>query len=87
MKLIRIHIPLSLVKMICVIAVPIGLFLVVAGQWISGLCVLMGAYILEKSRYRCPHCQYKLNMKQPILKSSYCPSCGKPLYMDKPKMK
>lgn len=75
MKLIRIHIPLRAVKLICMAAVITGIFLFVAGSWIGGLCLLLGAYIFERSRYRCPHCGFKLDMKHPVLKSSCCPAC------------
>lgn len=75
MKLIRVHIPLQVVKLVCMAAVIAGIFFFVAGSWIGGLCLLLGAYIFERSRYRCPHCNFKLDMKHPVLKSSHCPAC------------
>ena len=35
----------------------------------------LGAYLLEKSCYRCPHCGKKLDMKYPLFKGSCCPAC------------
>ena len=52
-----------------------GIFAVAAGSWITGLCLLLGAYLLEKSCYRCPHCGKKLDMKYPLFKGSCCPAC------------
>lgn len=47
-----------------------GIFAVAAGSWITGLCLLLGAYLLEKSCYRCPHCGKKLDMKYPLFKAA-----------------
>ena len=74
MKL-KIRVPLPLVKPICIAAVLVGIFAVTAGSWITGLCLLLGAYLLEKNCYRCPHCGKKLDMKYPLFKGSCCPAC------------
>lgn len=76
MKLIQIHIPLRVVKAICIAAAIGGIFFFASGRWVVGLCLLLGAYILERSRYCCPRCNFKLDMKHPLLPSSRCPSCG-----------
>ena len=52
----KVRIPLQYVKPVCIAAVLVGIFAVAAGSWITGLCLLLGAYLLEKSCYRCPHC-------------------------------
>ena len=63
----KVRIPLQYVKPVCIAAVLVGIFAVAAGSWITGLCLLLGAYLLEKSCYRCPHCGKKLDMKYPLL--------------------
>lgn len=83
MKNIRVRIPLAYVKPICVAAVLSGIFFVVSGVWIAGLCMLLGAYILEKSNYRCPRCGKKLDMKYPLFKGAVCPGCGEMLKQPK----
>ena len=35
----------------------------------AALCLLLGAYLLEKSCYRCPHCGKKLDMKSSFPKT------------------
>ena len=64
----KVRIPLQYVKPVCIAAVLVGIFAVAAGSWITGLCLLLGAYLLEKSCYRCPHCGKKLDMKYPLFK-------------------
>lgn len=76
MKLLKIDIPLPAVKAICMVAVLIGIFAVVAGSWITGLCLLLGAYLFERSKYRCPECGKKLDMKAPTFPGCRCPGCG-----------
>ena len=71
----KVRIPLPFVKPIFIAAVLVGIFAVAAGSWITGLCLLLGAYLLEKSCYRCPHCGKKLDMKYPLFKGSCCPAC------------
>lgn len=71
----KVRIPLPFIKPICIAAVLVGIFAVAAGSWITGLCLLLGAYLLEKSCYRCPHCGKKLDMKYPLFKGSCCPAC------------
>ena len=71
----KVRIPLQYVKPVCIAAVLVGIFAVAAGSWITGLCLLLGAYLLEKSCYRCPHCGKKLDMKYPLFKGSCCPAC------------
>lgn len=78
-KLIKLNIPLLYVKPICIMAALLGVFFLVAGNWIAGLCMLLGAYVFEKSMYRCPDCGKSLDMKYPLLKGSYCPFCKKEL--------
>lgn len=68
----KVRIPLQYVKPVCIAAVLVGIFAVAAGSWITGLCLLLGAYLLEKSCYRCPHCGKKLDMKYPLFKGSCC---------------
>ena len=82
---IKFRVPLPLVKPICIAAVLIGIFAVTAGSWITGLCLLLGAYLLEKNCYRCPHCGKKLDMKYPLFKGSYCPACKVELRSADPK--
>ena len=48
----KVRIPLQYVKPVCIAAVLVGIFAVAAGSWITGLCLLLGAYLLEKSCYR-----------------------------------
>jgi hypothetical protein len=79
MKLLKLRIPLLTVKIICIIAVLFGVFSFAAGNWVSAVCCLIGAYVLERSRYRCPSCSFKLDMKHPVFKSSVCPACKSPL--------
>lgn len=74
-KWIRAEIPLPWVKRICIAAVFMGLIFIVSGIWIAGLCMLLGAYILEKSRYCCPKCGKKLDMKYPLMHGACCPAC------------
>ena len=62
----KVRIPLQYVKPVCIAAVLVGIFAVAAGSWITGLCLLLGAYLLEKSCYRCPHCGKKLDMKYKV---------------------
>lgn len=76
MKAIKIKLPLPAVKGICVAAVLTGIFAVVAGSWITGLCLLLGAYLFEKNLYCCPTCGKKLDMKAPVFPGSHCPKCG-----------
>ena len=64
------------VKPVCVGAVLVGVFALAAGSWITGLCLLLGSYLLEKSQYRCPHCGKKLDMKAPLFRGNCCPACG-----------
>lgn len=72
----KLEIPLQYVKPICMAAVIFGVFFLVGGNWISGLCMLLGAYILEKHNYCCPGCHRKLDMKHPLGKQARCPFCG-----------
>ena len=44
----KVRIPLQYVKPVCIAAVLVGIFAVAAGSWITGLCLLLGAYLLEK---------------------------------------
>ena len=67
----KVRIPLQYVKPVCIAAVLVGIFAVAAGSWITGLCLLLGAYLLEKSCYRCPHCGKKLDRKSTRLNSSH----------------
>lgn len=69
-------IPLVWVKPLCMTAVLVGIFAVVSGSWITGLCLLLGAYLLEKSCYCCPVCKKKLDMKAPLFRGARCPGCG-----------
>lgn len=73
------RIPLPLVKLVCVSAALSGIFFAVLGNWIVGLCLLLGAYLFEKNLYRCPECRAKLEMKRPIFASSRCPHCHQSL--------
>lgn len=75
----KIHIPLAWTKPICMIATVTGIFAVVSGSWITGLCLLLGSYLFEKNFYRCPVCKKKLDMKAPLLRGARCPGCGSPL--------
>ena len=70
-----VQIPLTWVKPICITAALCGVVGLAAGSWITGLCLLLGSYLLEKSCYRCPHCGKKLDMKYPLFKGSCCPAC------------
>lgn len=81
-KWIKIQIPLRYVKRICVGAVFVGLLFVVSGMWAAGLCMLLGAYILEKSQYCCPVCGKKLDMKYPLFRGACCPFCRAKLRED-----
>lgn len=74
-KWMKIQIPLPWVKRICVGAVLSGILFLVSGMWAAGLCMLLGAYILEKNRYCCPQCGKKLDMKYPLLHGACCPFC------------
>lgn len=67
--------PLPAVKSICVGAVLFGLFGFVSGNWIVGLCMLLGSYLMERNLYRCPVCGKKLDMKAPLFHGSRCPQC------------
>ncbi len=72
----KIQLPLPYVKPICIAAVLLGVFALAAGSWITGLCLLLGAYLLEKSQYRCPACKKNLDMKAPLFPGARCPACG-----------
>ena len=74
-KWMKVELPLGLVKLLCMAAVIVGIFFVVAGSLIAGLCMLLGAYILEKHNYCCPGCHGKLDMKRPLRKGTRCPIC------------
>ncbi len=76
MKVLKFRLPLPAVKCICMAAVLIGIFAVVAGSWTTGLCLLLGAYLFEKNLYCCPVCGKKLDMKAPVFPGSRCPGCG-----------
>lgn len=69
-------IPLRYVKVICIASALGGIVGLAAGRWITGLCLLLGSYLLEKSRYRCPVCGKRLDMKYPLLRGAVCPVCG-----------
>ena len=71
----KVRIPLQYVKPVCIAAVLVGIFAVAAGSWITGLCLLLGAYLLEKSCYRCPHCGKHLGRER----GNTCPHCGRSL--------
>ena len=75
-KWLKVSIPLGYVKPVCMVAVIAGIFFFVSGNWISGLCMLLGAYILERHNYCCPDCRGKLDMKHSLGKESRCPFCG-----------
>lgn len=62
-------------KIVCRVAVIPALFYIVAGNWVVGLCLLLGAWIFEKNLYRCPHCRCKLDMRIPLNSLSTCPQC------------
>ena len=68
--------PLGYVKPVCMAAVLCGIFFLVSGSWIAGLCMLLGSYLFEKSMYRCPHCGKRLDMKAPLFRGSRCPGCA-----------
>ncbi len=74
-KLLKVTVPLRLVKPVCMAAVILGIAFLAASSWIAGLCMLLGAYILEKSMYRCPCCGRNLDMKRPLMKGARCPFC------------
>ncbi len=78
-KWMRVSIPLAYVKPVCMAAVIAGIVFFVAGSWVAGLCMLLGAYILENHNYCCPVCGQKLDMKHPLSKESRCPFCGEKL--------
>lgn len=78
-KVWKIQMPLLWVKGICMAAVLMGILFLVSGIWVSGLCMLLGAYILEKSQYCCPKCGKRLDMKHPLRKDACCPFCREPL--------
>ena len=72
----KFKIPLVYVKPVCAAAVLLGIFGLAAGRWITGLCFLLGSYLLEKSCYLCPACGKKLDMKYPLFRGAVCPGCG-----------
>jgi len=71
----KFRLPLVYVKPFCMAAVLFGVFFVVLGNWVVGLCMLMGSWLFEKNLYCCPKCGQKLDMKTPLFKSSRCPKC------------
>ena len=71
--------PLTAVKPVCIVAVLCGIFFFAAGRWAAALCMLLGAYLLERGMYRCPSCGKKLDMKYPLFRGCRCPFCGKEL--------
>lgn len=73
-KLIRLSLPV--VKLVCVCGTLAGLFFLLAGSWTSGLCMLLGAYFLERNLYRCPHCRHRLDLKKQVSPLDRCPGCG-----------
>lgn len=74
-KMLKITVPLRLVKLVCIAAMLVGIVFLASGSWISGLCMMLGSYILEKSAYRCPGCGRSLDMKRPLMKGGKCPFC------------
>lgn len=66
---------MPVVKAICIGAVLFGVFALAAGNWIVGLCMLLGSYLFEKNLYRCPACGKKLDMKAPLFRGCVCPCC------------
>ena len=50
----KVRIPLQYVKPVCIAAVLVGIFAVAAGSWITGLCLLLGAYLLRKAATAAP---------------------------------
>ena len=60
----KVRIPLQYVKPVCIAAVLVGIFAVAAGSWITGLCLLLGAYLLpplrQKAGYEVPAVQGQL---------------------------
>ena len=75
----KIRIPFIYVKPICIVTVLLGIFFFAAGSWIASLCMLLGAYIIERNQYCCPGCHRKLDMKQRLMKTARCPFCSKVL--------
>lgn len=74
-NILKVTIPLRLVKPVCIAAMLVGIVFLASGSWIAGLCMLLGSYILEKSTYRCPGCGRNLDMKRPLMKGGKCPFC------------
>lgn len=74
-KLLKVTVPLRLVKPVCIAAMLVGIAFLASGSWIAGLCMMLGSYILEKSGYRCPGCGRNLDMKRPLMKGGKCPFC------------
>lgn len=75
----RISISLRTVKLVCTGAVLLGIFFFGAGKWAAALCMFLGAYLLERSMYRCPGCGKKLDMKYTLLPGALCPFCRQEL--------
>lgn len=73
---IKRRIPLRVVKPVCIVAAIGGIVALAAGSWITGLCLVLGSYLMEKNTYRCPTCGKGLDMKRPLFHGSCCPFCG-----------
>lgn len=67
--------PLRYIKPFCMVAVLAGIFLLCLGNWVAGLCMLVGANFFERNLYCCPCCGRRLDMKAPLFKDSRCPFC------------
>ena len=66
---------LKQVRILCTIAVFIGIFLAAVGHIIAGLAMLAGAFILELNFFRCPLCKRRLDTRFRLHAGSRCPYC------------
>lgn len=46
------------------------------GYTVPGAMVLFGELFLMQRFYRCPECKSALDIRVPLRKMEYCPSCG-----------
>jgi len=64
------------VKIIFMSAVLIAIVFLAIGNWFVVVCMMVGAFLMEKNIYRCPNCDHKLNMKVSLRAFPLCPACG-----------
>lgn len=69
----KVRIPLQYVKPVCIAAVLVGIFAVAAGSWITGLCLLLGAYPAGEKLLPLPPLRQKAGYEVPAVQGQLLP--------------